>query len=68
MSEMYNIEDATGRIHRVLVTKSVQHDPYERILTVTPSGAARMDALPRPLTVAHPTPHSPRAVFVVDDE
>lgn len=64
-AEFYNIEDATGKIHRVKVIGSIQHDPYERILTVTPKGKARMDSLPAPLHVAPPTPYRPLAKFRV---
>jgi hypothetical protein len=65
--EYYNIEDAEGIIHKVLVLGSIQHTPYERHLTVTPAGYRRMASLPGPIRVASPTPYHPRAIFHAAD-
>lgn len=63
MRQFYNIEDAAGHVHKVLVLRSIQHTPYERELTVTPSGFRKLSTAPQPLHCAPPTPYRPRAIL-----
>ncbi len=67
MTETYHIETADQTVRTsVRVRRSLQHDPYSRILTVSPRALARLERLASGATwyVGAPTPYRPRAVFV----
>ncbi len=62
--QFYNIEDGNGEVHRILVSKSIQFDPYERYLTV--SAKSKAWNLSLPCHAVAPTPYYPKVIFSLD--
>jgi hypothetical protein len=65
-TEFYNVETADQCVRtRVKVFRSIQHNSWERELTVSRSAIARLEKLAPGATwyVAPPTPYRPRAIF-----
>ena len=61
-AQFYNLETNDGKTTKVLVTQSLQHDPYERFLTVSKSAIKRLAG--DVWYCASPTPHRPKATLV----
>ena len=61
--EFYNIEDATGTVHKILVYGSLQHIWSERELQVGKRSKAWN--LPEPCHAVAPTPYYPRIIFTL---
>lgn len=71
MNQFYNIETfGQENRTRIKVFRSIQHNPYERELTISPQAAARLEKIaPGEIWyVAPPTPYHPKAIFVLRKE